>query len=316
MKITNMLMISKAIFFLSALTISVTQLLPTPLMASFIEDDIEANNRHVAIKHGLDKNSEKDTSLSSFELLPQEILFNIFSFINCKEDVDNCALVSKTIHGLITSPYGLGVTKRVFKIHNQNDFTNFINKYWSEEILDFPIKLEGSWVTSITLLQLSRATTVHLKECNNATNFSLWYLSNATTVKLLHCRQITDDALFCLKDVKNVGLSECQITGKCLQYFKNATSVDLSYCHHIRDAYLEKLGNVTKLKLTCCMKITDAGLQYLQNVENIDLVGCGKFTDAGLKNLKKAKNRLVPKTLLKESYFYLLVSFHDETFHD
>lgn len=159
---------SKITFLLSALTLSTSLLITTRLGAAFINDGLESEATQTLTKpiksRIIDTNdtTEENNATSLLENLPLEISLHITSFLPNKKDVNNLSLRSKKNHDKFRSPLGLGLTKRVFFIDNQDDFTIFINKYGHEDILDFPLKLRGLRVTDETLSYLKNATHVDL----------------------------------------------------------------------------------------------------------------------------------------------------------
>ena len=197
MNLLNTNYVSKTAFSLFALTLSAASLTTTQLVAAF---------------------GEENNKTFPFESLPTGIHMHISTFIPEKVDADNLSFASKKHYETFRSPHGLAVTKGVFQIENQDDFTRFLNKYQNEDVLEFPIKLRGTWVTDKTLSHLQNATTVNLASCYQITDKDLVNLKNATNVDISYCNQITDEGLVHLQNATTVNLIGCtQITDAAKQ---------------------------------------------------------------------------------------------------
>lgn len=203
----------------------------------FNDDDIEETfileeipEKHFPKKQDMPEDSEKRENFCPFDVLPEELIINIFSFLTVQELCKYVSLVCKL--WLRYSKYPLLRQKLSFWESNR--------EFSLEEISDF-IKSECPLLKDLCL---QPRTELSLHGCSILAQ-SCPYLQ---TLSLSFCDQVTEHILdkfvtFC-PNLRDINLAGCAVTDHCLEGLNKLPlrKLDASHCTHLTDNGLKFLS--------------------------------------------------------------------------
>ena len=203
----------------------------------FNDDDIEETfileeipEMHFPKKQDMPEDSEKRENFCPFDVLPEELIINIFSFLTVQELCKYVSLVCKL--WLRYSKYPLLRQKLSFWASNR--------EFSLEEISDF-IKSECPLLKDLCL---QPRTELSLHGCGILAQ-SCPYLQ---TLSLSFCDQVTGHILdkfvtFC-PNLRDINLAGCTVTDHCLEGLNKLPlrKLDASHCTHLTDNGLKFLS--------------------------------------------------------------------------
>jgi RNA-binding protein YhbY len=162
------------------------------------------------------------------ELIPREIIDEIFKNLSLRELIKNEIVCKKFMHIVRTTKWD----QTVVKLKDVNTI-EYVGKNYKFTKYDF-----SQWY--------------------NMTYESVKLLGNCHTLNLSSCCRITDNSVKLLTNCHTLNLSECRrITDKSVKLLGNCHTLNLTGCFQITDESVKLLGKCHTLNLYGCSGITD-----------------------------------------------------------
>ncbi|XP_078662286.1 F-box/LRR-repeat protein 7-like isoform X1 [Branchiostoma floridae x Branchiostoma belcheri] len=251
------------------------------------------------IPYPSDKKLGKDRRLSPFDLLSDDLVVKIFSYLPT-DQLCKCACVDRRWYDLSWEPH----LWTQIEMSNENlDIDRVLR------ILTWRLSRE----TPNVCLMLEK---IKLSGCEKLTNRGLHVIAKRcpelTTLEVAGCYNITNEALYevvsrcpnlqhlditgcpcitCIALTPEATMRACPLHGKqiSLQY------LDMTDCYGLEDAGLRVIASncreLTRLYLRRCVRITDLGVQYVANncamLKEFSVSDCRRVTDFGIRELAK-----------------------------